>query len=164
MRAGIVVSGLLVLALAGCESTSTSAGELVIAPEEPHCHPWPSCTTWTSDSALMFATPAPAKQDEGVKTGHYVLADFELSVTGESVRVRLKAGVTYRLEYEGPEGSIIIRAPGSHAIGLPTVGVGHLASASGLRVLEFTTGSGGTYEFVAGRILDGSVRARLSRF
>jgi hypothetical protein len=160
----MVVSGLLVLALAGCEYDSTSAGELVIAPEEPLCHPWPSCTSWTSDSAFMFATPTPAKQNEAVKTGRQVLADFELSVPGESVPVRLKAGTRYRLEYEGPEESIIVRAPGRHGIGLPTVGVGHLASASGLRVLEFTTGPGGTYEFVAGRILDGSVRARLSRF
>jgi hypothetical protein len=164
MRAGMVVSGWLVLALAGCEYDSTSAGELVIAPEEPLCHPWPSCTSWTSDSALMFATPVPIKQNEGVKTGHSVLADFELSVTGESVPVRLKAGTRYRLEYEGPEESIIVRAPGRHGTGLPTVGVGHLASASGERVLEFTTGPGGTYEFVAGRILDGSVRVRLSRF
>jgi len=159
----MVVCGWLVLALTGCECDSTSAGELVLAPEEPHCHPWPSCTSWTSDSALGSATPAPTKQNEDVKTGHQVLADFELSVTGESVPVRLKAGTRYRLEYEGPEESIIVRTPGRNGIGLPSAGVGHLASASGVRVLEFTTGPGGTYEFVAGRVLDGRVRGRLTR-
>jgi hypothetical protein len=157
----MVVCGWLVLALAGCECDSTSAGELVLAPEEPLCHPWPSCTTWTTDSALALTQATPAKLSDRVKTGHHAVADFELSVPGESVRVWLKAATRYRLEYDGPEGSVIVRAPGSHVTGLPTVGVGHLASASGLRVHEFRAGPGGAYEFIAGPLIDGSMPVRL---
>jgi hypothetical protein len=158
----MVVCGWLVLALAGCESDSTSAGELVLAPEEPLCHPWPSCTTWTTDSALALTQATPAKLSDGVKTGHHAVAAFELSVPGESVRVWLKAETRYRLEYEGPEESVIVRAPGS-TTELPMARIGHLASASGTRVLEFMSGPEGTYEFVAGGIAGESIPFRLTR-
>ena len=156
----MAVSALLALVLTACDSTSH--GELVIAPEEPFCHPWPSCTTWTSDTAIVVMAPLPAKATERVKSGHNVLADFELSVPGESVRVRLKSGGRYRLEYAGPEGSILIRAPGSPVTGIPTVAIGHQARASGVRVLEFRAGPNGDYEVVAGQIQDEVVRGRLT--
>lgn len=158
----MAVTAFLALALTGCEYDSTSQGELVIAPEEPLCHPWPSCTSWTSDSADGLTAPTPAKATERVKPNHNVLADFEFSVTGESVWVRLKADSRYRLEYDGPEGSIVVRTPG-RAMAVPAVSVGHLTGASGFRALEFTTGPGGNYEFSAGAILGGTVRAKLSR-
>jgi hypothetical protein len=159
MRAAMVVSGLLVLALAGCDSTS--AGELVIAPEEPLCHPWPSCTAWTTDTVLASVPPTPDKLRDGVKTGHHALADFELSVTGESIQVALKSGGRYRLEFDGPDESLMVRTPDGHAMTLLTLGNPALADASGFRELEFRAGSGGVYEFIAGPLVDGGIRVRL---
>jgi hypothetical protein len=131
---------------------TTSQGILSLAAEEAHCHPWPSCTDWTSADTIK---PAKALKARSIKarndTVDVLVGEYDLASSGEFARLYLERGKIYRVEVVSRGGIVQIRPRHFTTQSALPLTIEDIPRASGTRALEIAPRQDGEYEFrVAG--------------
>ncbi len=133
------------------QACDTSAqGMLDVASEsETWCHPWPGCTSWTSGDTIKVASHKRKSRTAKADSADVLVGAFDLSSTGEFVRVELRAGATYRVEFTAQTGNLQVRPRLSYDQSILPLTVEDIPRASGTRAIAIVPRQHGEYDFRA---------------
>ena len=144
---------------------TTAQGILTLEPEsETFCHPWPGCTSWTPADTVRVANLRKAKS-AAAKTDSVdlLIGEYDLTVSGEFVRVSLDEGQVYRVEFTARSGNLQIRPRRSHEqAALPLI-IEDIPRASGTRAIEIAPRQDGEYDFRVTGVSGVGARLRIFR-
>lgn len=129
---------------------TTAQGILFLEPESAtFCHPYPACTSWTSKDTAGVADTIKAKI-RAVKgdSVDVLVGEYDLTMSGEFVRIELEKGQIYRVEFSGRGGNLLQIRPrlSSSQAALPMT-IEDIPRASGTRALEIAPREDGEYDF-----------------
>lgn len=135
-------------------------GELIVAPTDgTACQRWPACTTWSIDSSALAVPLAATAASREADSVDVLIGEYDLSVTGEFVRVYLERGQIYRVEFSSRGGVLDIRPRDRTAQQILPLTIEDFPRASGTRAIEIAPRADGDYEFRA--LGSGQAGARL---
>ena len=143
---------------------TTAQGILFLEPESAtFCHPYPACTSWTAKDTIAIADTIKAKaRAQKADSGDVLVGDYDLTNIGEFVRLELKKGEVYRVEFASRSGTLQIRPRRNWDQAALPLTIEDIPRASGTRALEIAPRQDGEYEF---RVTGGAeVGARLQVF
>lgn len=128
---------------------TTAQGVVVLAPEsKTFCHPWPGCTSWTTDDTVRVSDPLKAKTAAAKTDSSDVLVgEYELTTSGEFVRIYLEKGQVYRVEFTARTGNLQIRPRRSSEQPALPLTIEDIPRASGTQALEIAPRQDGEYDF-----------------
>jgi hypothetical protein len=133
--------------LQACETTAQ--GILALAPDEPRCHPWPSCTSWTVEDTTR-KKDVKAKRlalKRGADSMDVLIGEFDFTTSGEFARLDLEEGQIYRVEFTARQGSLQIRPRRSNSQPLLPLRIEDAPRASGTVAMEIAPREDGEYDF-----------------
>ena len=144
-----------------CDTTAQGIVDLE-RESETFCHPWPGCTSWTSNDTIRIADLRKAKMAAAKSDSIDVLVGEYDLVSQEFVRIHLDQGQIYRVEFTARNGSLQIRPRRSYEQAALPLTIEDIPRASGTRAIEIAPRQGGEYDF---RVIETSgLTARLRIF
>ena len=130
---------------------TTAQGILDIEREsETFCHPWPGCTSWTAQDTVRIAdlkkTKSAAAKADSIDV---LVGEYDLTFSGEFVRLQLTKGQVYRVEFTSTTGTLQIRPRrNSEQLALPLI-IEDIPRASGTQAVAIAPRHDGEYDFRA---------------
>ena len=151
------------LVIQACDTTAQ--GILFLEPESvTFCHPYPACTSWTAKDTSSIADTVKAKiRLAKADSVEVLIGEYDLTNIGEFVRIELKQGQVYRVEFSSREGTLQIRPRRSDQQGALPLTIEDIPRASGTRALEIVPRQDGEYDFRATSISGFGMKLRVFR-
>jgi len=130
-----------------CDTTAQGILDLE-SESRPFCHPWPGCTSWTPSDTIRVAEIRKAKS-AGAKPDSIdvLVGEYDLTTSGEFVRLYLEEGQVYRVEFTARTGSLQIRPRRSSDQPVLPLTTEDIPRASGTRSFEIAPRQDGDYDF-----------------
>lgn len=128
---------------------TTAQGILVLEPEsQTFCHPWPGCTSWTPGDTVRSGDPLKTKSAAAKADSIDVLVgEYDLTSSGEFVRLFLEKGQIYRVEFTAQTGNLQIRPRRSSEQSVLPLTSEDIPRASGTRAVQIAPRQDGDYDF-----------------
>jgi hypothetical protein len=144
---------------------TTAQGILFLEPESAtFCHPYPACTSWTAKDTAGVADTVKAKiRAQKADSGDVLIGDYDLTNVGEFVRLELKKGQVYRVEFASRSGSLQIQPRRNWEQAALPLTIEDIPRASGTRALEIVPRQDGEYDFRATAISGFGLKLRIFR-